>query len=65
MYENITGGSVYEMTPSRFSANVLGDTISNGICNTKGSSAESLDVKKVNLNIKSDKGVTDNKCACM
>jgi len=66
--ENVTVGSVYEMIPSRLSVhNMFGDTSTNGVLHTKGSSAHnrSKEVQKVNLNIKSEKAKDDSGCSCV
>lgn len=63
--ENITIGSLYGLTPSRFSENFLADTISLAKFNVKASpikGTKEKEVEKVNLNIASEKVIKQNQC---
>ena len=63
--ENPTIGSIYELTRTQISVNnPFADTLPSGL-NLKGSSAVPVkEVKKVNLNIKSEKPVENTGCSC-
>jgi len=63
--ENVTVNSVYGLTPSRYSGDILGEGLSIGRCNTKGSSGSILK-EVVSLNIKSEqKAKEKSNCGCV
>lgn len=63
--ENMQVASVYGISPSRFSDNYWGETMSARM-NTKGSSASGKKkVEKINLHIEAEKTKKESQCGCL